>query len=143
MFIFQYILTCIYVDSDGKIDADDLRRVFNKLSAKEIAGIIESMDTDDGESDSIGSGLVTWEQFSKAMRAEAVVDADLLGAFKMYDTNGDGKISLDELHNTLQGFGIQLSKQQVAVSLRNADTNSDGEIDFEEFRKLFHATTIR
>lgn len=120
-------------DGDGKINGDDLGRVFKHLDAGEIAGIIASIGNE--------NGTVSWEQFSGAMRSETVDDDDLLGAFEMYDTNGDGKITLEELHNTLRGFGIEITTARVAVSLRNADKNSDGEIDFQEFRKLFHETT--
>ena len=55
------------------------------------------------------------------------------------DINGDGKISADELKETFAAGVIRKGKNQLGDNfieqlIQEADTNSDGFIDFEEFK---------
>ncbi|KAG0618302.1 hypothetical protein M758_4G053200 [Ceratodon purpureus] len=61
---------------------------------------------------------------------------DLREDFKMFDLNGDGKISRVELGKVLWSLGERLSDADVDQMIRDADANGDGEIDFEEFINL-------
>ncbi|KAG0579001.1 hypothetical protein KC19_4G065200 [Ceratodon purpureus] len=61
---------------------------------------------------------------------------DLREDFKMFDLNGDGKISRKELGKVLWSLGERLSDADVDQMIRDADANGDGEIDFEEFINL-------
>lgn len=56
-------------------------------------------------------------------------------AFRHFDKDGSGKISLEELKETLGG-GEEGNDHIFINMLAEADTNGDGEIDLEEFTNL-------
>jgi len=71
---------------------------------------------------------------------EAVLPGDVLwAAFKVFDRDGNGKISKDELANiVLEDPNVKQvigQKQGVELDqiLAQVDANGDGEIDFDEF----------
>lgn len=62
-----------------------------------------------------------------------VKPATLQEVFESFDTDGSGKIDIDELQAAEELLGKFMSPQQIAAMLDAADENEDGEIDFEEF----------
>ncbi|KAG0590187.1 hypothetical protein M758_1G077500 [Ceratodon purpureus] len=66
---------------------------------------------------------------------ESVVK-DLVEAFKMFDRNGDGKISSKELGTVLRSLGENLSEVELEQMIRDVDADGDGEIDLQEFINL-------
>ncbi|KAI7884596.1 EF-hand [Lichtheimia hyalospora FSU 10163] len=63
-------------------------------------------------------------------------ESDLLDCFKAFDRNGDNLISRDELQHVMTNLGEQLSPNDITAMMKEADTNGDGFIDFEEFKRL-------
>jgi len=68
-------------------------------------------------------------------------------AFKMYDIDGDKKVSRDELLAVLHMMvGANISEEQLCSiadrTITEADTNKDGEIAFDEFEKVMEKTDI-
>ncbi|XP_069591027.1 calcium-binding protein 5-like isoform X1 [Ranitomeya imitator] len=62
---------------------------------------------------------------------------ELRDAFKEFDTNGDGEITLDELQQAMQRLlGEKLTNNEIADVVREADMNGDGTVDFEEFVRM-------
>ncbi|TYH89063.1 hypothetical protein ES332_D01G233000v1 [Gossypium tomentosum] len=65
-------------------------------------------------------------------------DSDLAKAFKVFDLNGDGFISCEEVQSVLVRLGLWDEKN--GKDCRNMicfyDTNLDGMIDFEEFKNM-------
>jgi calmodulin len=59
-------------------------------------------------------------------------------AFVLYDEDGDGVITLDELSALLPALGQEPRPAEVAELMRRTDTNGDGHIDFEEFVTLLN-----
>lgn len=54
-------------------------------------------------------------------------------AFKIFDQNGDGKISCKELRNFLKSMGQNPSDADVHKIMKRADKDNSGSIDFNEF----------
>ena len=51
----------------------------------------------------------------------------------MYDTDGDGVLSTDEIHCALQKVGLVLTREQVEAMVASADEDGNGTLDFSEF----------
>jgi len=56
-------------------------------------------------------------------------------AFKMFDKDGGGSISTDEIKQVLS-FGQNLDEKVVNEIIKQVDANGDGEISFEEFAEM-------
>jgi calcium-dependent protein kinase len=59
-------------------------------------------------------------------------------AFKTFDKDSSGKISLDEIMQifNMNTAGVPIEKSVFENILKEADQNGDGEISFEEFKTL-------
>ncbi|CAN7986362.1 unnamed protein product [Ixodes hexagonus] len=59
--------------------------------------------------------------------------ADIKGAFLLFDRNGDGTISANELEMVLRAMGERPSPTHLARIVRQLDVDKNGSIDFQEF----------
>uniref|UniRef100_A0A3Q0RDB9 Calcium binding protein 2b n=1 Tax=Amphilophus citrinellus TaxID=61819 RepID=A0A3Q0RDB9_AMPCI len=91
-------------------------------------------------------GKVDFEDFVELMGPKMLAEtADMIGvkelrdAFKEFDSNGDGQISLMELREAMKKLmGEQVTNREINEILKDADLNGDGLVDFEaEFAKLY------
>jgi hypothetical protein len=64
---------------------------------------------------------------------ELDTEQELLNAFKVFDKDGSGTISSDELRNVLKSLGENLTDAELDEMLKLADRNGDGTIDCECF----------
>lgn len=75
---------------------------------------------------------------------EKDLESDLRKAFKIFDLNGDGFISCEELQVALGKLGL-LGKscgQDCMQMIGVYDTNSDGLLDFEEFKEMMFMDSL-
>jgi calcium-dependent protein kinase len=122
-------------NKDGRLSREELIEGLlahfpRKVAVSKAKEILENCDVD-------RSGYIDYTEFlSAGMRMESSHNTMALkAAFKMFDTDGSGKISLEELRRML---GPELLQGDVAWQnlLREADANGDGEIDLSEFQQL-------
>ena len=59
--------------------------------------------------------------------------------FKIFDKNGDGFISSDEMQKLMLTFGEDLSDAEVNEAMKEADTNGDGRVTLEEFKAVMNS----
>ncbi|XP_058518719.1 calcium-binding protein 2 isoform X3 [Ochotona princeps] len=89
-------------------------------------------------------GKVDFEDFVELMGPKLLAEtADMIGvrelrdAFREFDTNRDGCISVGELRAALKALlGTRLSQREVDEILQDMDLNGDGLVDFEEFVRM-------
>jgi len=62
--------------------------------------------------------------------------ADLREAFSMYDVDGGGSISIDELRGVMKSLGHNPSDEDLGRMIQSVDDNGNNEIDFQEFLVL-------
>ncbi|GMF00704.1 unnamed protein product [[Candida] boidinii] len=123
-------------DGDGRISAAELGTVMRALgqnpTQQELNDLINEIDAD-------GNSLIDFSEFLTMMARqikEQDVEAEILEAFKVFDSDGDGKISQAELRRVLTTIGEVLTDEEANKMLEAADTDSDGQIDIEEFARI-------
>lgn len=67
---------------------------------------------------------------NKKMEKDA---SDVLNAFKTFDRDNNGVISLAEMKHILESFGENVSDKEIEEIFNEADLNKDGNIDYQEF----------
>ena len=58
---------------------------------------------------------------------------------QVFDTNGDGVISREELKAMMLNLGEDLSDRDIDSMIKAVDTDGDGMVNFEEFVNLLDA----
>uniref|UniRef100_A0A8C7MLR0 Calcium binding protein 2b n=1 Tax=Oncorhynchus kisutch TaxID=8019 RepID=A0A8C7MLR0_ONCKI len=93
---------------------------------------------------SICGGKLDFDDFVELMGPKMLAEtADMIGvkelrdAFKEFDANSDGQISIMELREAMKKLmGEQLTNREIDEILRDVDLNRDGLVDFEEFVRM-------
>ena len=67
--------------------------------------------------------------------------AEYKEAFDMFDKDGGGTISVNEIVKIMKNFGYPIKKSEAQKMISEIDDNGDGEIDFEEFVTLMERQT--
>lgn len=128
-------------DKSGYIDQEELKAVMKTIgpcpSDAEVRDMIHEIDTDN-------NGVIDFEEFILMMtkhRADSKNDilCDLRQAFEVFDTNGDGVISREELKAMMLNLGEDLSDRDIDSMIKAVDTDGDGMVNFEEFVNLLDA----
>jgi len=57
-------------------------------------------------------------------------------AFNLFDADGSGEITVEELAYALQGVGQDASLEEIKDMITKGDKDSDGMVSFEEFKEL-------
>eukprot|EP00933_Yihiella_yeosuensis_P082329 TRINITY_DN9617_c0_g1_i1.p1 TRINITY_DN9617_c0_g1~~TRINITY_DN9617_c0_g1_i1.p1 ORF type:complete len:508 (+),score=127.39 TRINITY_DN9617_c0_g1_i1:41-1564(+) len=124
-------------NGDGLLTAAEMKEGLAKAGLKEIPpdlqAIMEGVDSD-------GSGVIDYTEFLAATldRHQYMKEDVCWAAFRVFDRNGDGQISMEELHQVLGDKDIEdvMGAQAIAELLKEVDGNGDGFIDFKEFMQM-------
>lgn len=92
--------------------------------------MFDKVDTD-------GSGEIEYSEFVVATLNEKnlLSNNKLQTAFKMFDKDGGGSISIEEIKQVLS-FGQNLDEHVIQQIIHQVDANGDGEISYEEFAQM-------
>ncbi|XP_062285906.1 calcium-binding protein 4 [Scomber scombrus] len=131
-------------DADGFIHykdiADCMRTMGYMPTEMELIEIIQQIKMKWG-------GHVDFDDFCELMGPRMLAETahmvglkELRSAFKQFDCDGDGKITLDELKEGMKTLlGEKLKKGELEEILSDIDLNKDGNIDFDEFVMMLSA----
>ena len=87
--------------------------------------------------DETSKGGIDFSQFMELMvKHGSDIDEDIVKSFKVFDRDGDGLITEDELHITMNNIGEPMNEHQVKAMIAEADLDGDGKINLREFQKL-------
>uniref|UniRef100_A0A3B3W1V7 Phosphoinositide phospholipase C n=1 Tax=Poecilia latipinna TaxID=48699 RepID=A0A3B3W1V7_9TELE len=85
----------------------------------------------------------TWIQGLKYLMA-GISDEDSLQTFSEADKNGDGTLSIGEVHQLLHKLNVNLPKQKVKDMFQEADTDEiQGSLGFDEFCSFYKMISTR
>ena len=129
------------VNGDGKISSSELGSIMGSLgqqpSEEELQKMIKEFDSD-------GDGFINFKEFvelnTKGVDSDEVLE-NLKDAFSVYDRDGNGSISAEELHEVLKSLGDECSIAECRKMINGVDNDGDGMIDFEEFKVMMMAGT--
>jgi calcium-dependent protein kinase len=132
------LFTSLDKDGNGTLTIQEMKDGIEKSGLTnqtiDLKAILEDVDAD-------GSGVIDYtEWIASTLNMKQYFQEDVLwAAFKVFDRDGNGKISKDELANiVLEDPNVKQvigQKQGVELDqiLAQVDANGDGEIDFDEF----------
>ncbi|CAN8286682.1 unnamed protein product [Cochlearia groenlandica] len=63
--------------------------------------------------------------------------SELKRVFEMFDKNNDGRITKEELNDSLENLGIYIPDKDLTQMIQKLDSNGDGCVDIEEFESLY------
>ncbi|XP_049933605.1 probable calcium-binding protein CML17 [Nymphaea colorata] len=68
-------------------------------------------------------------------------DEELKEAFDVFDVNGDGFITVEELGSVLSSMGLKrrASRTQLAQMIGTVDADGDGRVSLAEFQQMMKA----
>lgn len=126
------VFLALDTNGDGKLSIAELTEGFSKLQFSQsidIRKILSNCDADcDGfiEYTEFLAATLNWQKSLSQERVEI--------AFKAYDTDGSGAITLNELKEFIGDSSID--ERACEQAFNQADLNQDGVIDLEEFKSL-------
>uniref|UniRef100_A0A7C8Z8S8 2-alkenal reductase (NAD(P)(+)) n=1 Tax=Opuntia streptacantha TaxID=393608 RepID=A0A7C8Z8S8_OPUST len=123
-------------NGDGTISASEmggvLRALGSETSKEEVEKMMAELDIDK-------DGVVNFDEFAEFCARKLDGDCglkELSEAFDMYDQDKNGLISANELHLVLSRLGQHCTVQDCEKMIKTVDSDGDGNVSFEEFRKM-------
>ena len=99
-------------------------------SESELSEMIHNVDTN-------ANGAIDFNEFIAMMvKRGPNTEDDVAHAFKVFDRDGDGLITAEELRLTMNNLGEPLTAEEVKAMINEADLDGDGKINFSEFKNL-------
>lgn len=124
-------------NGDGFLTVNELKEGLGKCGLKEIPPDLQQIMQ---EVDADGSGMIDYTEFLAAtLDKRTYVQEDVCwSAFRVFDRNGDGKISREELSRVLCDQQVEevVGAKVVADLMTEVDGDGDGNIDFKEFMQM-------
>lgn len=120
-------------DGGGSITTQELGEVMKSLGQKpttaELEAIVREIDAD-------GNGEIDFPEFLTMMLRkmnEGDPEKELMDVFMVFDKDGSGTISSEELRAAMRVIGEKLTDDEIQDAIRLADRDGDGEVDYDEF----------
>ncbi|CAJ1017361.1 EF-hand domain pair/EF hand/EF-hand domain containing protein, putative [Leishmania lindenbergi] len=151
-------------DGSGTIDVRELRIAMRALGfeprKEELQQLVNSVTggggggssggASSGPSSSAGnvnvsSDVVTFAQFVQIMShkmSHRDSREEMLKAFVLFDTEGTGKISFQNLKRVAMELGENMTDAELQEMIDEADRDGDGEVSEEEFLRLMKKTSL-
>ena len=128
-----------FADEEGAIPVDQVGSILSMMGMKvkpsALREIIEDIDED-------GSGLLEFAEFCQ-LAAKFLVEEDeealkkeLKEAFRIYDKEQLGYISIETLKEILRELDNKLTEEDLDSIIEEVDEDGSGTLDFDEFMDM-------
>lgn len=122
-------------NGDGKLSMEEVKQGYldhygKIISDEEVEQMFNAVDSDK-------SGFIDYTEFIVATVNSDEFNSNefLQAAFKLFDKDGSGSISADEIKAVL-GFGQNVDEAAMGTIMKQVDANGDGDISFDEFVQM-------
>ena len=123
-------------DGDGTITTKELGPVMRSLGQNPTEAELQDMIN---EVDADGNGTIDFPEFLALMARKSDggdSGEEIRAAFRVFDKDNSGKISAAKLRHVMTNLGEKLTDEEVDEMIREADTDGDGEVNYEEFVRM-------
>ncbi|KAK9076029.1 hypothetical protein SSX86_004361 [Deinandra increscens subsp. villosa] len=125
-------------NNDGSLTQLELGSLLRSLgltpSPDQLDALIQKADTN-------SNGFVEFSEFVALVSPELLpakspyTEDQLKQLFKMFDRDGNGYITAAELAHSMAELGHALTAEELTGMIKEADTDGDGRINFQEFSR--------
>jgi len=128
------------LEGDGSLGYAE---VYGGLLASGIKDIPPDLKKIMADMDSDGSGAIEFTEFlSATIDRKYITQDNVWSAFRVFDQNGDGKISQTEMYRILNARGDEgvesstVTPQEIIALMKELSSDGDSYVDFEEFYQM-------
>ena len=86
-----------------------------------------------------GNGAIDFDEFLHMMAKKHAEcydpEEELREAFQVFDKDGNGYISKEELHQVMNNLGEKLTDDEIADMIKEADADGDGQVNYRGQRE--------
>ncbi|CAF3734214.1 unnamed protein product [Rotaria sp. Silwood1] len=145
---FRHVFELFDKNGDGSIDANEIG-----IDANEIGQVMRSLGLNPtnkeitdliAEVDKNGNQRLDFQEFIAFMSKhwhERDQEAELREAFRLFDRDNSGYITISELKQVMLNMGEKLNQEELEDMMREADVNKDGKLDYQEFVQKLLSTS--
>ena len=123
-------------DQNGNIDQQELGDVFRSLG-QHYSEVVQATTTAEIYTDQ--SGSIEFSEFLQLMRRrmrDTDTEEEMVEAFKVFDLDGNGLISLNELVLVMKQIGENLNERDCEEIIKAGDKDNDGHLNYDEFIRM-------
>ena len=131
----QQVFVRLDENQDGKLQYKEVLKGYTEFFGEELAEeetrrIFALVDVDN-------NGEIDFSEFVTATvnRGALLQDDKLRQAFRFYDKDDSGSISIDEIKDVL-GVGKSIDDHVWDQVVKEVDRDGNGEVDFDEFKEM-------
>jgi len=123
--------------SEGYISTKELGTIFNSLginiSEEDLIEIITIYDNDQNNS---MIDFIAFLDIIAKKKDDIYKEEDLINAFRIFDKEGNGKISIKELRYVMMSSGVDFNENYIKDIINESNVDNDEFIDYHKFIKL-------
>jgi len=125
-------------DGDGHVSSGEIKSLLVAIGRnpidEEIKKFVSEVDKDGNGEIDIKEFLTFIEEYENVPRSK---QEEIVEAFKVFDLDENGYITLDEFKTILMKFGGEFTEKEVSEIFKLADSNGDGKLTYAEFVELW------
>ena len=123
--------------SEGYISTKELGTIFNSLGINiSEEDLIEIITIYDNEQNNNMIDFITFLDIIAKKKDDIYKEEDLINAFRIFDKEGNGKISSKELRYVMMSSGVDFNENYIKDIINESNVDNDEFIDYHKFIKL-------